>query len=333
MEKIDFVILWVDGSDPAWLEQKNHYHSEKYGNAFVSGASRYQDWEQLPYWFRGIEKYAPWVNRIFFVTWGHVPSWLNLNHPKLTVVKHSEFIPHEYLPTFNSNTILLNLHRIPGLSEQFVVFNDDMFLMNPVVPKDFFQNGLPLDECVHNALVSPGGGDMFPHFLMNNMDVINRHFSKRQAMRKNLSKHFNLRYGAGNIRTLALLPWWGFTGFYNHHVSCAYRKQTFEEVWEKEFPVLDVTCRCRFRDYNNVTEWLMRYWQLAKGEFVPRPTRFGVYYGITDDNRSLADVFGKSKAKVCCVNDEVPTRDFEATKKQLLEIFENFLPTPCSFEK
>lgn len=333
MEKIDFVILWVDGSDPAWLAEKNRYLTEKFGNQFVSGASRYQDWEQLPYWFRGVEKFAPWVDRIFFVTWGHVPAWLDLSNPKLRIVTHREFIPQEYLPTFNSNTILLNLHRIPGLSEHFVVFNDDMFLMNPVKPEDFFSNDLPVDECVHNALVSPGGGDMFPHFLLNNMDVINRNFSKRQSMRRNLWKHFNFKYHAGNLRTLALLPWWGFTGFHNHHVSCAYLKSTYEEVWQKEYPVLDATCRNRFRGYNDVTEWTMRYWQLAKGTFMPRDTRFSCYYGITDDNRSLSSVFASSKARVCCVNDEVPTSDFEATKQQLLAIFDAFLPDKCSFEK
>lgn len=331
MEKIDFVVLWVDGSDPAWLAEKNHYLEEKYGDSFVSGASRYQDWEQMNYWFRGVERFAPWVNRVFFVTWGHVPAWLNLSHPKLTVVKHRDFIPAQFLPTFNSNTILLNLHRIPGLSEQFVVLNDDMFLTAPVKPTDFFRNGLPVDECVHNAIVSPGGGDMFPHFLLNNMDVLNRNFSKRSCMKKNLFKHFHPCYRMGNLRTLALLPWWGFTGFYNHHVSCAYLKRTFAEVWEKEGKILTETSGHRFRDMHDVTEWLMRYWQLAKGEFVPRDVRFGRYYGITDDNSPLPAVL-RSGAKVVCVNDEVPTADFEATKAEILRIFGDFLPEKSSFE-
>ena len=28
-EKIDFVIMWVDGSDPKWLEEKNKYLDKK----------------------------------------------------------------------------------------------------------------------------------------------------------------------------------------------------------------------------------------------------------------------------------------------------------------
>lgn len=333
MEKIDFVILWVDGADPAWRKEKESYLPEDQRDSFVNGAVRYRDWDLLPYWFRGVEKYAPWVNRVYFVTWGHLPAWLNTDHPKLTVVNHRDFIPEKYLPTFNTNTIVLNVHRIPGLSQQFVQFNDDMFLIAPTEPEDFFKNGLPVDECVHNALVSPGAGDRFPHFLVNNMDVLNRNFSKRKSMRQNLWKHFNWRYGIGNLRTLCLLPWWGFTGFYNPHVAAPYLKSTYEEVWQKEEKVLDATCKNKFRGYNDVTEWLMRYWQLAQGKFQPRSPRFGAYYPITADNRSLDAVLSRKKEKVCCVNDETDTIDFEKTKAEILKIFQKHFPEKSQFEK
>ena len=97
---IDIVILWVDGSDPTWLEEKRKYAppSAKDSNS----VNRYRDWGLLPYWFRCIEKHAPWARKVHFVTWGHVPAFLNLNAPKLHVVKHRDFIPEEYLPTFSS---------------------------------------------------------------------------------------------------------------------------------------------------------------------------------------------------------------------------------------
>lgn len=66
----------------------------------------------LKYWFRGVEKYAPWVHKIYFVTCGQKPDWLNENHDKLVLVNHEDYIPHEYLPTFSSHTIELNFHRI-----------------------------------------------------------------------------------------------------------------------------------------------------------------------------------------------------------------------------
>lgn len=67
MDKIDFVLPWVDGSDSAWIKQRNEYLGIKNDQ---TQDSRFRDWENLQYWFRGVEKFAPWVNHIYFVTWG-----------------------------------------------------------------------------------------------------------------------------------------------------------------------------------------------------------------------------------------------------------------------
>ncbi len=131
---IDFVISWVDGDDREWQKSRNNYP----GIEDVTAASLYRDWDNLQYWFRGVEKFTPWVNRIHFVTWGHLPKWLNINHPKVNIVRHSDYLPKEYLPTFNSHSIELNLHRIEGLAEQFVYFNDDIFIMNYFVADNPF---------------------------------------------------------------------------------------------------------------------------------------------------------------------------------------------------
>lgn len=136
MEKIDFVILWVDNNDPIW---QNAFRSYLPQSQYTDDTRyiRYRNWDNLRYWFRGVEKFAPWVNKVHLVTCGQIPDWLNLNVPKLHFVKHSDYIPAEYLPTFNSDTIILNLHRIEGLSERFVLFDDDCFLIDKVEPKRF----------------------------------------------------------------------------------------------------------------------------------------------------------------------------------------------------
>ena len=107
---IDFVITWVDGSDPEWEKEKNTYLSG--AMALYNNERRYRDWQLLRFWFRGTEKFAPWVRKIHFVTWGHIPEWLNTHHEKLRIINHTDFIPRQYLPTFNSNTIDLCLHKI-----------------------------------------------------------------------------------------------------------------------------------------------------------------------------------------------------------------------------
>ena len=76
---------------------------------------------------------------MFFVTCGQKPDWLDETNPKLRLINHAAYIPSEYFPTFHSDTIELNLHRIPDLSERFVLFNDDMFLLRPSTPDQFFR--------------------------------------------------------------------------------------------------------------------------------------------------------------------------------------------------
>ena len=137
---VDFVIIWVDGNDPEWRREKNEYKGVLTREEDDS-EHRYRDWDNLQYWFRGVEKFCPWVRTIHFVTWGHLPKWLNTDNPKLHIVNHRDYIPAEYLPTFSSHTIELNLHRIEGLSERFVYFNDDMFIIKPTTEMDFFRNG------------------------------------------------------------------------------------------------------------------------------------------------------------------------------------------------
>ena len=121
---IDFVLLWVDGNDPAWRKEKAKYSPE---SALADAEERYRDWGLLPFLFRGMEKFAPWFRKIHFVTWGHLPEWLNTENEKLHIVRHEDYLPKEALPLFNSSALEIGLHRIPGLSDKFVYFNDDTF--------------------------------------------------------------------------------------------------------------------------------------------------------------------------------------------------------------
>ena len=128
--KIDFVVPWVDSSDPAWIEQYNHYRPEKP----ITDRGRFRNWDIFRYWFRAVEQYAPWVNKVYLVTNGTFPEWVNAECPKLVLVRHEDYIPEKFLPTFSSHTIELNMDKIPGLSEHFVYFNDDMYINAPPLP-------------------------------------------------------------------------------------------------------------------------------------------------------------------------------------------------------
>lgn len=104
-------------------------------------ASRFEDNEELRYSLRSIEKHAPWVRHVFIVTNGQIPSWLNLDNPRVTVVSHQEiFLNTSHLPTFSSPAIESHIHRIPGLSQKFIYMNDDVMFGTHVWPDDFYSH-------------------------------------------------------------------------------------------------------------------------------------------------------------------------------------------------
>ncbi|MBN3321959.1 GNPTA phosphotransferase, partial [Atractosteus spatula] len=104
-------------------------------------ASRFEDNEELRYSLRSVEKHAPWVRHIFIVTNGQIPSWLNLDNPRVTIVTHQEiFLNDSHLPTFSSPAIESHIHRIPGLSQKFVYLNDDVMFGKDVWPDDFYSH-------------------------------------------------------------------------------------------------------------------------------------------------------------------------------------------------
>lgn len=324
---MDFVLIWVDSNDPEWQKEYQRYAINAKGD---KREIRFRDWDNLQYWFRGVEQFAPWVDKIFFITCGHLPKWLNTNAPKLRVIKHSDYIPAEYLPTFNSHTIELNLHRIKELSEEFVYFNDDMFLTNAVSPDNFFHNGLPCDMAVLNAV----SDDCIGHILLNNNSCINRNFQKRKVIKENWRKWYNPKYGLFLYRTLALSAWRHFTGFYDPHLPNAFLKSTFSEVWAKEYKLLDETCRSRFRDDTNVSQYLMRYWQLATGRFHPRNTcKSAKYYSLTEkEMNEIVIAIEKQKKKVIVLND-TEAEGFEIKKGMLQAAFNKILSDKSVYEK
>lgn len=104
-----------------------------------ASSNRFADNEELKYSLRSVEKYAPWIRKIFIVTNGQIPSWLDLDHPRISIVTHKEIYANKsHLPTFSSPSIETNIHRIPGLSKKFIYMNDDVFFGAEVWPDDFY---------------------------------------------------------------------------------------------------------------------------------------------------------------------------------------------------
>lgn len=327
---IDFVIPWVDGSDPEWISEFNKYAPKEKRRETDSSEQRYRDYGLLRYWFRGVEKFAPWVRTVHFVTCGQKPDWLNLDASKLHWVKHSDYIPQEYLPVFSSHPIELMMHKIPGLAEQIVYFNDDLFLTSPVRKNFFFKNELPRDSAVLNTFPP----DFVSHICMNDIEIINRQFPKRKVMKSNTGKWWNLKYGLSLFRTICLMPWPEFTGIHVSHLPQAFLKSTLEEVWEQEASVLSETMKHKFRQLNDVNQWLFRFWALCKGEFAPRhPFKETKYFSFSDSCKKICSAIRTSKYKEIVINDCGKNEsEFDFYMQEIARAFEFLLPEKSKFE-
>lgn len=331
MYPIDIVLPWVDGSDPSWLNIKKEFSPQSKGD---DDPIRYRDFENLKYIFRGIELYMPWVRTIHFITWGHIPDFLNTEHPKINIVRHEEFIPKAYLPTFSSHTIELNLHRIEELAEHFIYFNDDTFIMKHLDPEFFFKDGLPCDQATFDYITSDKGR-IFPHILLNNTDILNQEFNKKTVLKENRNKWFTFDYSLkGNLKNIYFSFLQNFTGLKWYHVPSPLMKKTYHEVWEKYGDVLHQTSMHKFRDIRDVNQYVLRNWQMVSGNFNPinleKNSRF--YYLPNDEDAFHLDTESQTYALIC-VNDSQDIEDFEAMKVRINNRFEKVFPEKSKFER
>lgn len=326
---IDFVVSWVDGSDLEWLKKYNKYSADDHLDA---KQARFRDYDIFNYWFRAVEKFTPWVNHIYLVTDNQKPAWLNEKNEKITIVDHTEIIDNKYLPVFNSSAIELNLYKIPGLSENFVYFNDDMFVNAPMKPSDFFdKKGLPKDTAGLNA-IQPNVD--FDYIHVNNMRIINKKFNKKDVMKKNFFKFFNIKNGPLNIYTTLLFFWPQFTRFFDLHYPYSLVKSQMKDFIEENGSSYKDTMNDKFRGKNDITIWSVRYSMLAKGYFSVRSYRIGKIFDLyTKSDQAIADI-KKSKHKMIVLNDSEKMSDnqINLVKLQLKKSFENKLPDISSFE-
>lgn len=144
-EKIDIVYLWVDSTDKQWRKTKDTWYEKINGKkplyAGAADIERYRDNGEFLYSFRSVAECAPWVNHIYIITgFNQVPKWLNTKHPKITIVPHEQIIPKNALPTFNATAIEMCIPNIPGLSEHFLLMNDDTFFNKKLSPSFFYDS-------------------------------------------------------------------------------------------------------------------------------------------------------------------------------------------------
>lgn len=316
--------------DPKWQADFAAYSGKIDNKKNEVSEARFRDYGFLKYWFRGVENFAPWVRKIHFVTCGQRPEWLNINHPKLNLVNHEDYIPKQFLPNFNSSLIEMYLHKIPNLSDHFVYFNDDFFLINNITEQRFFTAGLPNDIA---AFRYNSGLSLWSKCLKNNIALINQHFDKKEVMSRDYGKWYNPIYGSKARLTYLLKPYGKFITLRTPHNAQPYLKSTYGDVWSVAEQELTAMSAHRFRSELDYTQELFRTWQICQSNFVP--------YNTYNDTKMFPLVLKAGKAieairrqsySLVCLNDNPHIRNYQKTMGNIQAAFECILPKKSNFE-
>ncbi|MFE9610369.1 stealth conserved region 3 domain-containing protein [Streptomyces sp. NPDC006012] len=308
---VDAVYTWVDGDDPV-LDAKRRAHQAVSDNSIApreTGASRYTSHDELKYALRSLEMYAGFIRHVYLVTDSQVPAWLDPDAEGLTVVDHRDILPADALPVFNSHAIESRLHHIPGLSEHYLYFNDDVFINRPVRAEHFFHgNGIariPLSP-LKLGVGAPHPLEPAPNSAGKNTREVIRRFHGRYITHKSLhTPHPQLLSVMNEMEGLAI-----------------------EE--------LQRTSYSRFRSTTDVApaSTLHHHWAIATGRAVPADYRFRyVQLGTPDMRRRLARLAAGEDVDFFCLNDvDTAPEARTAARAAIRGFLERKYPFPSRFE-
>lgn len=305
---IDLVYTWVDGNDSEWRKR----HDEIAG---ITGRDndckgRYSDNDELKYSLRSIEKYAPWINKIYIVTDNQIPAWLDTSNPKIRIVDHTEIMPPESLPCFNSQIIEHCIANIPSLSEHFIYANDDMFINRPALPSDFFDT------------------DGYPIIRMNRRPLRKvSQFLKVYILRKPLNSYLKAIRNAAELVKSRYGKYYGCKTHHNIDAYCKSECLHVREVFRKE---IDRTMTNHLRSDNDIQRIIYSYVPLAEKEghlkYVGHETSCRLQIHRPRYHRVL-----KQNPMFFCVNDSEHAQD--AHRAMAKEFLEMRFPEKSQFEK
>lgn len=315
MEKIDIAVTYLNDQDKKWQEEYNYWKEKEIKQGITTaknrqafGIERIRGWDAFKYWFRGVEKNCPWVNKVFLIVQNenHIPEWLNKEHPKLRIVYHDEYIDKNFLPTFNAMTIGMYISNIKDLSECYITSDDDCYFLNPIKEDTFFRGGKPvhLDNRIpykyYSGKALTGTDNVFYQVLNNCLDFEKQFLKER------------VKYG-----------------FY--HLQEARLKSFEKSILDSHKQEIDFHCSySRFRHPKSLCSLVFVDLLKALDKAVlDNPYKNSCYCNLNSDVN-----FDEYKDKdMVCFNDTERLDDYEKTKEKLLKFLDSKLPDKCSFEK
>ena len=238
---IDVVYMWVDGALPGYNDVLSQYAETQFDR---DPARTRDNLDLLRYSMRSLERHAPWIRKVFILTCRpQVPAWLDRSNGKVEVIHHDQVMEPAHLPTFNSLSIVSHVHKIPGLSPDFIYLDDDILFLRPVGTDDF---------------VSPQGRQyIFP----------DRHWAPRyaSAAEKQGQKPWNLALSASNELLDQMVG--AQRRRQVNHVPLMINRDLWREMLEHFPEAVARTRGSRFRAEGNIAvEFMYPYFLLAQGK-------------------------------------------------------------------
>ena len=329
---IDFVFTWVDNTEEH-IERRIK-HMKKMGfkrPPHDNGVHRFGNNDELKYSIRSIYQYAPWVRTIYIIIDDvQRPVWLATDTEEFNIpiilITHSQLYGSMFkghLPTFNSHSIECHLHRIPGLSEQFIYSNDDMFLGNDCVPQDFFDNeGKP--KYVFHGSVDPGPKrkNMSQHAMawVNNLSLLDMLFPR---WRRSSQRRQTVVNASSGIQCPA-------------HQAVPMLKSSFDVVWDSHVSrtLLWSTSETKFRQSSNIhIIGLLVYMNILNKRAV-KGERSNMYIEFNNTNNPKLELTSlvKHRPKQFCLNDCFGLSNRTQMSKKMQDFLMQFFPYPTIAE-
>jgi hypothetical protein len=345
MTKIDFVLPWVDGEEPYWKQIREKYKNKITDKDIDSNIhARFRDMETLKYTLRSIEKNCPWYNKIYLITKGYFPEWLDIQHDKIELVTEEElFIDKSHLPVFSSVAIEMNLVNLRKLSETFVYMNDDFVIWNSIEPSRFFVDNMPVDFFSHHFLPRNKlfellkGRDTWIHSINNVLTLFNKKLTPYK-MENHLLYHSSYSI-SDKVNNFLFQYFYKKLIWINHwHHPQPLLKKTLQEVYTAFSDEMMACSRNKFRSNSNLDQYMYRYWQLIHGNFHPFKYNDGLVTNL-DSMEILNSMIDKLQStqhiNFVCFNDSVHLTDeaYQQVKNTLNDFLEKRFPDKASFER
>lgn len=310
--EIDIVYLWVDGNDPVWQAKRNAFIGGTDESSPINCKGRYANNDELKYSLRSIEMYAPWIRKIFIVTDNQIPEWLDTLNPKIQIVDHKEFMPEESLPCFNSNIIEHYLYRISGLSEFFLLANDDTFINQKVTPNSFYtSDGFPIIRQFRKPFRKI------------------RWFWHEHIRQKPLENYRRIIHRASLLVEKSYGKY--YTGMPHHNID-AYRKRDFQQVVEEDFrDEFMANDKNHMRNDNDIPRCIISYIALARKRGKLKYVTDKESVNLKIQKKEHYQKITKEKTIFFCLNDTEHAQDSDRIKAR--DFLEERFPNKSKFEK